>query len=83
METLKIESQSCDVFLFSQVSGYACLFPIHAAIGGYLELPSRVVKDSVPSQHRILRCINFGIGESSPNLVLDMMNLYLEKFEAR
>ena len=44
---------------------------------------SRVVKDSTPSQHRILRCINFGIGESSPNIFLNMMNLYLVKFEAR
>ena len=44
---------------------------------------SRVVKDSASSRHRILRCINFGIGESSPNLFLNMMNLYLVKFEAQ
>ena len=34
---------------------------------GTLNSPSsRVVKDSMPSQHRILRYKNFGIGESSP-----------------
>ena len=44
---------------------------------------SRVVKDSTPSRHQILRCINFGIGESSPNLVLNKLNFYLVKFEAR
>ena len=27
------------------------------------------------SRHQILRCLNFGIGESLPNLFLDMMNL--------
>ena len=36
----------------------------------------------MPSQRRILRCINFGIGESSPDLFLNMVNLYL-KFEAQ
>ena len=51
---------------------------------GTLNSPSlRVVKDSTPSRHQILRCINFGIGESSPNLVLNRLNLYLVKFEAR
>ena len=44
---------------------------------------SRVVKDSAPSRRRILRCLNFGIGESLPNLLLNMVNLYLDKFEAR
>ena len=35
---------------------------------GTLNTPSsRVVKDSTPSQRRILRCIKFGISESSPN----------------
>ena len=49
----------------------------------YLYSPSsRVVKDSTPSRRRILRCINFGIGESSPNLFLDMVNLHLIIFEA-
>ena len=43
---------------------------------------SRVVKDSTPSRRRILRYINFGIGESSPILILDMMNLHLIIFEA-
>ena len=39
---------------------------------GTLNSPSsRVVKDSTPSQHRILRCINFGIGESSPKLFFE------------
>ena len=42
---------------------------------------SRVVNDSTPSRHRILRYINFGIGESSPYLFLNMLNLYLVKFE--
>ena len=49
---------------------------------GTLNSPSRVVNNSMPSQHRILRCINFGIGESSPYLFLNMSNLYLVKFEA-
>ena len=39
---------------------------------------SRIVKDST-----ILRGINFGIGESSPNIFLSMVNLYLVKCEAR
>ena len=44
---------------------------------GTLNSPSsRVIKDSTPSCW-ILRCINFGIGESSPNLFLNMMNFYL------
>ena len=34
-----------------------------------LNLPfSRVVKDSMPSRRRIMKCLNFGNGESSPNL---------------
>ena len=50
---------------------------------GTLNPPSsRVVKDSTPSRRWILRYINFGIGESSPILFLDMMNLYLKIFEA-
>ena len=49
---------------------------------GTLNSPSsRVVKDSTPFQFRIFRCINFGIGESSPNLFLNIVNLYLVKFE--
>ena len=44
---------------------------------------SRIVKDSTPSRRQILRCINFGIGESSPNLFLNMLNFYLVRFEAR
>ena len=43
---------------------------------------SRVVKDSTPSQHWILRYINFGVGESWPNLLLDMVNIHLIVFEA-
>ena len=44
---------------------------------GTLNSPSsRVIKDSTPSRRRILRCIDFGIGESSPNLFLNMVNLY-------
>ena len=51
---------------------------------GTLNSPSsRVVEDLTPSRHQILRCINFGIGESSPNLFLNMLNLYLVKFEAQ
>ena len=50
---------------------------------GTLKSPSsRVDKDLTPSPRRILRCINFGIGESSANLFLNMLNLYLVKFEA-
>ena len=56
----------------------------NAAVNGYLELTSwSFVKDSTPSRRRILRFINFGIGESSPNLFLSMLNLYLEKIEVR
>ena len=43
---------------------------------------SRIVKDSTPYRRRILRYMNFGIGESSPILFLDMMNLHLIIFEA-
>ena len=51
---------------------------------GTLNSPSsRVVKDSTPSRHQIWRCINFGIGESSPNIVLNRLNFYLVKFEAQ
>ena len=51
---------------------------------GTLNSPSsRIVKDSTPSRRRILRYINFGIGESWPILFLDMMNLHLIAFEAR
>ena len=51
---------------------------------GTLNSPSsRVVKDSTPSRRRILRYINFGIGEFSPILFLDLMNLHLITFEAR
>ena len=39
--------------------------------------------DSTPSRRPILRCINFGIGESSSYLFLNLLNLYLVKFEAR
>ena len=42
---------------------------------GTLNSPSsRVVKDSTPPRHRILRYINVGIGASSPVLFLDMVN---------
>ena len=37
---------------------------------------SRIIKDSTPFQHQIFRCINLGIGESSPKLFLNMVNLY-------
>ena len=51
-------------------------------IGTLNSSSSRVVKDSTPSRRRILRYINFGIGESSPILFLDMMNLHLIIFKA-
>ena len=44
---------------------------------------SRVLKDSVPLQCQILRCTNFGICESSTNLFLLMMKLYLKIFQAK
>ena len=47
---------------------------------------SKAVKDSTPPRpcrRRILRCINFDIGEFLPNLFLNMVKLYLVKFEAR
>ena len=42
---------------------------------------SRIVKDATPFRRRILRCINFWNGESSPNNFLDVVNLYLMKFK--
>ena len=51
---------------------------------GTLNTPSSsVVKDSTPSRRQILRCINFGFGEPSPNLFFNLVNLYLVKFEAQ
>ena len=51
---------------------------------GTLNSPfSSVIKDSTPFQRRILRCIDFGISESSLNLFLKMMNIYLVEFKAR
>ena len=51
---------------------------------GTLNSPSsRVIKDLTLSRCQSFRCINFGVGESSPNLFLNMMNLYLVKFEAQ
>ena len=44
---------------------------------------SRVVKDSTPFRRRILRCINFGNGESSPSQFLAVVNLYLIQFKER
>ena len=35
------------------------------------------------NSRQILWCINFGIGESSPNLFLNMVNLYQVRIEAR
>ena len=42
---------------------------------------SRIVKDATPFRRRILRCINFGNSESSPNNFLNVVNLYLIKFK--
>ena len=42
---------------------------------------SRVVKYSAPFRRRILRCINFGNGESSTNPFLDVVNLYHNKIQ--
>ena len=57
------------------------LIDSNAAINGQLELTLnwKVVKDSTLFRHRILRCINFGNGESSPSLFLDVVNLYLKE----
>ena len=69
-------------------------FSINAAIITYLELTllkGRQRFDAISTSNLevykfwdwwILSCINFGIGESSPNLLLNMLNLYLVKFEA-
>ena len=64
---------------------------IYAAVNGYLELTllkdrqrfDTISTSNLEGRRRILRCINFDIGESSPNLFLNMMNLYLVKFEAQ
>ena len=50
---------------------------------GTLNSPSsRVVKNSTSSRSRVLRYINFGIGESWLILFLDLVNLHLIIFEA-
>ena len=50
---------------------------------GTLNSPSsKVVKDMTSSRRRILRYKNVGIGESSPILFLNLMNLHLIIFEA-
>ena len=59
-----------------------CHFLMQPSMGTLNSPSSRVVKDSTPSPRRILRYINFGIGGSSPILILDMMNLHLILFEA-
>ena len=55
----------------------------NAAINGYLELTllkGRQRFDAMSTS--TVRCIHSGIGESSPNLFLNTVNLYLLKFEA-
>ena len=61
---------------------YFSLLLMQSSMGTLNSPSSRVVKDSTPSRRRILRYINFGIGESSPILFLDMMNLHLIIFKA-
>ena len=59
------------------------LGPLMQPSMGTLNSPSsRVVKDLTPSQRRILKYVNFGIGESSPIIFLDMVNLHLIIYEA-
>ena len=50
---------------------------MHPPVGTLTSLASRVVKDSTPSWRQILRYINFGIGEHSPYLFLDLMDLHV------
>ena len=64
-------------FFFFHISSF-----MQPSIGILNSRSSRVVKDSTPSRRRILRYINFGIGESSPILFLDTVNLNLIIFEA-
>ena len=60
------------------------LLGFNAAVNGKLKLTLlKVVKDSTPFRRRILRCKNFGNGESSPSLFLDVVSLYLLKFRER
>ena len=55
-------------------------FMLNAEVNGKLELT--LVKGR-QRLRRILRCKNFGNGESSPSLFLDVVNLYLIKFRER
>ena len=64
-------------FFFFHISSF-----MQPSIGILNSRSSRVVKDSTPSRRRILGYINFGIGESSPILFLDTVNLNLIIFEA-
>ena len=80
---------------FCLICAYYCYRVIHRAItymhAWFMQLPmgilnapsSRIVNDLTPSWRRILRYINFGIGESWPISIQDMVNLDLIIFEAR
>ena len=62
---------------------YSFVKLMQSSMGTFDSPSSRIVKDSTLSRRWILRCLNFGIGESSPNLFLNMVNLYLVRSEAR
>ena len=64
------------------VHGLKILILMQPSMGTLNSSSSRVVKVSTPSWRLILRYINFGMGESSPILFFDMMNLHLIIFEA-
>ena len=57
-------------------------FLMHSSMDIFNLHSSRVVEDSMPSRRRILRCTNFGIGASWPDIFLDMVNLHLIVFKA-
>ena len=65
-----------------QISFRVLHLPMQPSMGTLNSPSSRVVKVSTPSRRRILRYTNFGNGESSPILFLDMMNLHLIIFGA-
>ena len=66
--------------LFKYIRGSSLMQPSMANLNSP---SSRVVKDSTPFRRRILRCKNFGKGESWPSFFLDEVNLYLMKFRHR
>ena len=74
-------SIKCALRAIAQQNFKACDWSLMQPSMANLNSPtSRVVKDSTPFRRRILRCKNFGKGESWLSVFLDVVNLYLMKF---